>query len=463
MKKQGTLLIVDDDEDINLSLSILLRQQYQSVYTETNPFHLPRLLRQYEPDVILLDMNFRKGQSDGKEGLSWLKKVKELAPDVQVIMITAYSDVSRAVEAIKAGASDFVEKPWRNEKLLATIHAVYALSQTQVKLSEARSRESVLSQAMDQPFSEVIGQSEVMRTVLKTVEKVAATDANILILGENGVGKEVIARAIHRHSHRASSAFISVDMGAIPESLCESELFGHRKGAFTGAVEDRIGRFQLAQGGTLFLDEIGNIPLSMQPKLLSALQTLRVTPVGSDRPVSVDTRVVCATNQSLQEMVATGRFREDLLYRINTVEIYLPALRERGEDIELLARHFLKKYAQKYRKETLSISPDTLAKLRGYAWPGNVRELQHMVERAVILCEGDTLQPADFHLSNILLAGDGASKTLNLLDNEKVLILEALEKHHGNISKAAKALGLTRAALYRRLEKHQIEHHDDQS
>nr|HQU61055.1 sigma-54 dependent transcriptional regulator [Saprospiraceae bacterium] len=291
MKKQGTILIVDDDEDINLTLSLLLRQHYQSIFTEQNPYHLPRLLRQYEPDVVLLDMNFNKGRSDGEEGLSWLRKIKELSPDVQVIMITAYSDVPRVVEAIKAGAADFVEKPWRNEKLLATIHAVFALSQSQTKLTEARTVQSAMSEAMDQPFSEVIGRSQAMQAVLKTVDKVAATDATILILGENGVGKEVIARAIHRKSHRAKGVFIPVDMGAIPESLGESELFGHKKGAFTGAVDDRVGRFQLAHGGTLFLDEIGNIPLSMQSKLLQALQSLTITPVGSDRSTKVDIRV----------------------------------------------------------------------------------------------------------------------------------------------------------------------------
>ncbi|MBK7337920.1 MAG: sigma-54-dependent Fis family transcriptional regulator [Saprospirales bacterium] len=453
---QGAILIVDDDEDINLALSMLLRPHYKSVFTETNPYHIPRLLRQYEPEVVLLDMNFSKGRSDGKEGLSWLGKIKELEPGKQVIMMTAYSDVSRAVEAIKAGAADFIEKPWRNEKLLATIHAVFALSQTQQKLSEARSRETVMSQALDLPFAEVVGQSEAMRSVLRTVEKVAATDANILLLGENGVGKEVVARAIHRSSPRSGAGFIPVDLGAIPDSLFESELFGHRKGAFTGAVEDRLGRFQLAQKGTLFLDEIGNIPLGLQPKLLQALQTLHITPVGSDRSVQVDARVICATNQPIKEMVSQGRFREDLLYRINTVEISIPPLRERGGDIDLLTDHFLSLYGKKYRKEHLNLDPAARANLRGYAWPGNVRELQHMIERAVILTEGNTIKAADFHLSEILLSGSGQGNTLNLMENEKKFILAALGKHHGNISKAARELGLTRAALYRRLEKHDL-------
>ncbi|MCB0568731.1 MAG: sigma-54-dependent Fis family transcriptional regulator [Phaeodactylibacter sp.] len=457
MKKQGTILVVDDDEDINLTLNLLLRQHYKSIFTEENPYHLPRLLRQYEPDVVLLDMNFSKGRSDGEEGLSWLRKIKELSPDVQVIMITAYGDVPKVVEAIKAGAADFVEKPWRNEKLLATIHAVFALSQARAKLSEARTLQSAMSEAMGQPFNDVVGQSEAMQSVLRTVEKVAATDANVLILGENGVGKEVIARAIHRQSHRAKEVFVPVDMGAIPESLCESELFGHKKGAFTGAVENRVGRFQMAHGGTLFLDEIGNIPISMQPKLLQALQSLTITPVGSDRSNKVDIRLISATNQPLRELIGQGRFREDLLYRINTVEIHIPPLRERTDDISLLAGHFLNLYAKKYRKGELEIQAEVYQKLRAYAWPGNVRELQHMVERAVILCEGSTIRPSDFHLSGMLVTDDSANQTLNLMENERRLILEAMDKYNGNISKVAEALGLTRAALYRRLEKHGIQ------
>jgi DNA-binding NtrC family response regulator len=456
MKKLGAILIVDDDEDINLALSMLLRPQYKSVFTETNPYHLPRLLDQYEPDVVLLDMNFSKGRSDGQEGLTWLRKIKELRPAVQVVVVTAYSDVSRAVEAVKAGATDFLEKPWRNEKLLATVHAVFELSQTQTRLAEARTVQSAMSAVLDQPFSDIIGRSAPMLAVLKTVEKVAATDANVLLLGENGVGKEVIARAIHRKSERAQPVFIPVDMGAVPESLFESELFGHRKGAFTGAVEDRAGRFQLANGGTLFLDEIGNIPVAMQSKLLQVLQTHTVTPVGSDRSVQVDIRIICATNQPLREMIAQGKFREDLLYRINTVEIHIPPLRARGEDIDLLTDHFLQQYARKYRKDGLTIHPDARAKLCRYAWPGNVRELQHIIERAVILCEGNLLQPADFHLSDALLTPRQTPQTLNLFDHEKKLIAEALERYQGNISKAAEALGLTRAALYRRMEKHGI-------
>ncbi len=454
MKKQGAILIVDDDEDINLALGMLLKPHYKSVFTETNPYHLPRLLDQYEPDVVLLDMNFSKGRSDGQEGLGWLRKIKELRPAVQVVMVTAYSDVSRAVEAVKAGATDFLEKPWRNEKLLATVHAVFELSQTQSRLAEARTVQSAMSAALDQPFSDLIGRSAPMLAVLKTVEKVAATDANVLLLGENGVGKEVIARAIHRKSERAQPVFIAVDMGAVPESLFESELFGHRKGAFTGAVDDRPGRFSLANGGTLFLDEIGNLPPALQAKLLQALQTHTVTPVGGDRSVPVDIRVICATNQPLRQMVASGKFREDLLYRINTVEIQIPPLRERGEDIDLLADHFLRRYARKYRKDGLTIHPDARSKLRRYAWPGNVRELQHIVERAVILSEGERLLPADFHLTDALLSTRSAPPTLNLNDHEKRLITEALERHSGNISKAAEALGLTRAALYRRMEKH---------
>ncbi len=458
MNKQGTILIIDDDEDILLTLSMLLKPQYKSVFTESNPYHIPRLLRQYEPDVILLDMNFSKGRSDGSEGLSWLRKIKEINPEQQVIMITAYSDVATAVEALKSGATDFIEKPWRNEKLLATINAGFALAYSNQQLSQAQTLQTELSQAIDRPFSEVIGHSESMQRLMKTVEKVAVTDANILILGENGAGKEVIARAVHRCSQRAGAVFVSVDMGAIPETLFESELFGHKKGAFTGAVADRAGRFQLAQGGTLFLDEIGNMSPSAQSKLLQALQTLQITPVGSDRSVQIDTRVICATNQPLREMIAQGRFREDLLYRINTVELHIPPLRERGDDIDLLTDHFLALYARKYRKNAFRLLPETRQLLRRYTWPGNVRELQHTLERAVILCDDEIISPSDFQFPQ--LAAGQTAVTLNLDDNEKRLITEALEKYRGNISKAAQALGLTRAALYRRMEKHQIEHTD---
>lgn len=458
MNKQGTILIIDDDEDILLTLSMLLKPQHKSVFTESNPYHIPRLLRQYEPDVILLDMNFSKGRSDGSEGLSWLRKIKEINPEQQVIMITAYSDVATAVEALKSGATDFIEKPWRNEKLLATINSGFALAYSNQQLSQAQTLQTELSQAIDRPFSEVIGHSEGMQRLMKTVEKVAVTDANILILGENGAGKEVIARAVHRCSQRAGAVFVSVDMGAIPETLFESELFGHKKGAFTGAVADRAGRFQLAQGGTLFLDEIGNMSPSAQSKLLQALQTLQITPVGSDRSVQIDTRVICATNQPLREMIAQGRFREDLLYRINTVELHIPPLRERGDDIDLLTDHFLAMYARKYRKNAFRLLPETRQLLRRYTWPGNVRELQHTLERAVILCEDEIISPSDFQFPQ--LAAGQTAITLNLDDNEKRLITEALEKYRGNISKAAQALGLTRAALYRRMEKHQIEHTD---
>jgi len=458
MNKQGTILIIDDDEDILLTLSMLLKPHYKSVFTESNPYHIPRLLRQYEPDVILLDMNFSKGRSDGSEGLSWLRKIKEINPEQQVIMITAYSDVATAVEALKSGATDFIEKPWRNEKLLATINAGFALARSNQQLSQAQTLQTELSQAIDRPFSEVIGHSEGMQRLMKTVEKVAVTDANILILGENGAGKEVIARAVHRCSQRAGAVFVSVDLGAIPETLFESELFGHKKGAFTGAVADRTGRFQLAQGGTLFLDEIGNLSPASQAKLLQALQTLQITPVGSDRSIQIDTRVICATNQPLREMIARGRFREDLLYRINTVELHIPPLRERGDDIDLLTDHFLAIYARKYRKNAFRLLPETRQLLRRYTWPGNVRELQHTLERAVILCEEDIISPSDFQFPQS--ATGPSTATLNLDDNEKRLITEALEKYRGNISKASQALGLTRAALYRRMEKHQIEHTD---
>ncbi len=456
MKDKGTILIVDDEEDILIALSMLLKRHFARVFTETNPQHLPRLLGQYEPDVLLLDMNFRRGETTGEEGLQWLRKSLELRPGIQVIMITAYGEVEKAVQALKTGATDFVEKPWRNEKLLATVQAAFKLGQSRQEVQQLQTRQRALTAQLDAGVGDIIGNSAAMLEVYNTIEKVAATDANVLILGENGTGKELVARAIHRRSPRQAQAFVNVDLGAIPESLFESELFGHKKGAFTDAREDRAGRFEAAQDGSLFLDEIGNLSFPMQAKLLAALQNREITRVGSNRPVPVDIRLICATNMPLYEMVREKSFRQDLLYRINTVEIHLPPLRARDGDIALLADHFLKQYARKYQKNDLELHPAALQKLEQYSWPGNIRELRHAIERAVILSEQNILTPGDFplHLESPALAHAG--ETLNLDEMEKMLVREALKKHQGNISRAAEELGLTRAALYRRLEKHGI-------
>ncbi len=456
MRKDATILIVDDEEDILLTLRLFLKQHFDRVFTEHNPNLLPRLMRQYEPDVILLDMNFRKGDTSGREGMQWLKKVIELDPSANVIMVTAYGDVKVAVECLKNGAVDFVEKPWRNEKLLATIHAATRLSESKQEVKQLQSRQRIMSADIDQHYGDIVGESTLIKQIFQTIDKVAKTDANVLILGENGTGKELIARAIHRQSPRADEVFINVDLGAIPESLFESELFGHKKGSFTDAKEDRTGRLEAASKGTLFLDEIGNLSLPMQAKLLTVLQNREIVKVGANQPTPIDIRLVCATNMPIYDMVRDKTFRQDLLYRINTVAITLPPLRDRVTDIPLLANHFLGVYARKYQKPSLKFSPETMKKLQAYNWPGNIRELRHTVERAVILCDGETLQPDDFMLQNLMQQSgmDQSLDSYNLDDLEKWAIQKAMTRHQGNITKAAEELGLTRAALYRRLEKY---------
>ena len=459
MKQQGKILIVDDEEDILLSLQFFLSQHFSLVKTENNPFHLPRHLRNENYDLILLDMNFKRGDTSGKDGMMWLRKVLEIKPDASVIMVTAYADVKTAVDAVKAGAVDFVEKPWRNEKLLTTILSAFQLSQSKRQVQELEKQKQALSSDIDQQFTEIIGASASINKVFKLIEKVAKTDANVLILGENGTGKELIARAIHRQSPRNKKVFINVDLGAIPETLFESELFGHKKGAFTDAKEDRAGRFEIASGGTLFLDEIGNLSLPLQAKLLAALQNRQIMQIGASSPIPVDIRLICATNMPLYEMVNENTFRQDLLYRINTVEIKLPALRERQEDIPLLLDHFLTIYSKKYQKPDLKVNKSTITKLQSYHWPGNIRELRHAVERAVILTEGNNLDITDFILQAPQDHEPKAEKGFlkyNLADIERWAVRKALTKHQGNISKAAEELGLTRAALYRRMAKYDL-------
>jgi two-component system response regulator HydG len=454
MKKDATILIIDDEEDILFSLKMLLKQHFTHAYTESNPYHIPRLLSQYNPEVVLLDMNFKVSQTKGEEGILWLKKIKELKPDLPVIMMTAFSDLEMAIGSIKTGATDFIEKPWRNEKLLATVNAALELSQSNLALKKAASQKSFLQQDMSQSFGEILGKSQSILDLKKMIQKVAPTDANILLLGENGVGKELIARTIHKLSSRENQIFMGVDLGAITETLFESELFGHVKGAFTGADKDKTGRFSAASGGTLFLDEIGNLPISSQPKLLQALENKQVFPVGSASPTPVDVRIISATNMPLAKMIQEHTFRQDLLYRINTVEISIPPLRERGEDIIILAEHFLQLYRKKYFKDALTFHKDTLKKMVSYAWPGNIRELRHSVERAIILSENSKLMPVDFNLQSNQSAAEQELETLNLNEMESILVRKALVKHQGNISKAAEELGLTRPALYRRMDKY---------
>jgi DNA-binding NtrC family response regulator len=456
-KNTGSILIVDDNEDLLLAARLFLKQHFSLVHTEQDPEKIPVLLQNENYDVILLDMNFTLDATSGVEGFFWLEKILQIDPSAVVILITAYGDVEIAVKAVKAGATDFVLKPWQNEKLLATLSSALNLRYSRLEVDKLRSRQKQLSDDIDQKYHNMIGVSPAIRKVFATIDKVAATEADILILGENGTGKELVARALHRQSPRGGEVFISVDMGAIAETLFESELFGYMKGAFTDARENRPGRFELASGGTLFLDEIGNLSLAMQAKLLSVLETRRVTRLGSNAPRAIDIRLICATNMPIHEMVARSDFRQDLLYRINTVEIQLPLLRERQEDIALLADHFLRIFSKKYKKRISGISVPALKKLERYQWPGNIRELIHTLERAVILSESQTLQPADFLFPDTEKEVEGVVfDNYNLEDVEKTVIRKALKKHAGNVSHAAGDLGLTRTSLYRRMEKYGI-------
>lgn len=446
-KSFDKILIVDDNEDILLALKLLLKKHANLVILEKNPRKLPYLLNHDEYDLLLLDMNFTADISSGKEGFHWLEQVQEIKPELPVIMITAYGDVEMAVRALKMGATDFVLKPWDNKKLLETLKNVVGKAKESSKPAAPTEKEAA--------FQHIIGESEAMQQVFTIIRKVAGTDANVLILGENGTGKEVVARALHEASSRKEEIFVSVDMGTLTESLFESELFGHKKGAFTDAKEDRAGRFEAANKGSLFLDEIGNLSLAMQAKLLTALQRREVIRVGTNTPIPVDIRLICATNMPLHDMVREGTFRQDLLYRMNTVELRLPPLRERGSDIEHLAKHFVKIYAEKYDQPEKKLGKTALKKLCNYSWPGNIRELQHAIERAVIMSDEDELNPGDFlFLIEQQDAQDLELEDYNLENVERIIIQKAISKHEGNISKAAKALGLTRASLYRRLEKH---------
>ena len=447
--------MIDDDEDVLLAAKLLLKKHAHQVIIEKNPQKIPFLLNNDTYDVILLDMNFSKDTTSGKEGFYWLHQILERDPSAVVIMITAFGDVETAVRALKEGATDFVLKPWHNEKLLATISTAIRLKNSYREVDKLKKAKQQLEEDINQPFKNIIGRSQAIHKVFDLIKKVAKTDANVLILGENGTGKELVARAIHQQSLRKDSSFISVDMGAITESLFESELFGHKKGSFTDAKEDRAGRFEVANGGTLFLDEIGNLSLPLQSKLLTALQNRVVTRIGTNKPIEIDIRLICATNMPIYDMVQENTFRQDLLYRVNTVEINLPPLKERLDDIPLLAKHFMEKYSKKYRKNLKEFSQETIKSLQGYSWPGNVRELQHAIERAVIMSEEGDLNPEDFFfLNQNRKPEEMATNNLNLDEVEKSVIQRAINMHAGNISKAAKELGLTRASLYRRLEKH---------
>ncbi len=456
-KNPGKILIIDDDEDVRQAACLFLRQHVSVVDAEKDPDKIPALLNLENYDVILLDMNFTQDVTSGKEGFHWLQKILEIDPSAVVILITAYGDVEMAVRAIKEGATDFVMKPWQNEKLLATVNAALHLRDSRIEVENLKTKQKRLSADLDQPFHHFIGQSPAIQEVFRMTHKVAKTDANVLILGENGTGKELVARELHRRSLRIDEVFISVDMGAISETLFESELFGHVKGAFTDAKEDRAGRFEIANKGTLFLDEIGNLPLPMQSKLLAVLQNREVIRLGSNQTRPIDIRLICASNMPVLEMVKKNEFRQDLLYRINTVEIHLPPLRERLEDIPLLAVHFLEMYCKKYNMPLKRIHESTLKKLKRYPWPGNVRELQHAIERAVIMSDSPSLKPTDIFFPAERSKEDTLPfEDFHLDSIEKWVIRKALKKHAGNISRTAEELGLTRTSLYRRMQKHDL-------
>jgi two-component system, NtrC family, response regulator HydG len=446
------ILVVDDNEDILQAARLLLKRHFAAVQTLNDPAHLATLAKRGSFDVLLLDMNFSPGADSGEEGMARLAEVLEIDPSAVVVMITAHGDVELAVQAMKKGAADFVTKPWENERLLATLLAALNLRRSRLEASELRQRNSGLA-AATLTESGMIGTSPAMQRVFGAIRRTAPTEANVLILGENGTGKELAAREIHRLSARAGEVFLRVDMGALSPQLFESELFGHRRGAFTDARQDRTGYFRAATGGTLFLDEIGNVPLTLQSKLLTVLERREVVPVGAEKPEPIDVRLVCATNMSRDRLADENVFRPDLLYRVNTVEITLPPLRERPEDISLLLEHYAALYSQKYNLPPKRLSAALIDKLSGWSWPGNVRALRHAIERAVILSEGELLDVGDFPLAE---SGRGAAPSgISPLDDmEKAAIIRALERHQNNVSRAAEALGLTRASLYRRMEKY---------
>lgn len=460
-KINATILIIDDDKDVLTSARLFLKQRFTSIICNSHPKDLNKILSTEPIDLILLDMNFRLGFNDGKEGLYWLNHIKEINSDIVVILMTAYGEIELAVDAIKAGAFDFILKPWANEKFLATIQAGLALRKSKDTVKVLKSANKALEEQLDNGLTKVIGKSPQINDLFAKLKKVSSTQANILILGENGTGKQHIAREIHRFSDQKDGPFIHVDLGALSENLFESELFGYKRGAFTDAKEDKPGRFEIAENGSLFLDEIGNLPLRLQTKLLNVIQDRIFTRLGDTIERKFNARLLFATNAPLHKWVEEGKFRQDLMYRINTVELLIPPLRERPEDIPEFIQFYLEEYKRKYLKEELSLNDNALSVLTSHKWPGNIRELQHTMERGVIMSDGVELKSADFNLINETRKSRDTNtqdnlEDLNLEKVEKLLIEKAIAKFHGNISKAAKELGLTRAALYRRMEKHKI-------
>jgi DNA-binding NtrC family response regulator len=448
------ILVIDDNTQILESLRILLKDEFDTIDIIPKPSRIPEMLWRNRYDIVMLDMNFAMGETSGNEGIFWLNEIKKTDPLLPIILITAYGDIELAVKVIREGATDFITKPWDPEKLIITLKNAYRLRKSGQEVKRLRNRQQQLSEDLEREFRMFHGSSPVMKELMRTVTRVAPTDATILILGENGTGKEVIAREIHRYSNRSEQIFVGVDVGSLSESLFESEMFGHVKGAFTDARDDRVGRFENANEGTLFLDEIGNIPLPIQAKLLQVIQNRELIRVGDHTPIPIDIRLITATNRPLQKMVSEGTFREDLFYRLNTVAIEVPPLRERGEDIVILGELYLEQYCRKYSKPKLKLSAGALQKLREYAWPGNVRELKHTMERAVILAENSSLGPDDLRLFD--RHERGGDRSFRLEDVERQTIIRVLDKCRGNYSKAAEMLAISRTTLYAKLKKYEL-------
>jgi len=448
---EGRLIIVDDDRQILESLGLLLKYEFRKIETLSNPNLILNRMEHNQYDLILLDMNFMASISTGNEGLFWLRRILKKDPEAAVIMITAYGDVDLAVKAMKIGAMDFIQKPWSSEKLISTLKTAYQLQQSKKKLKKLEHTNQALKEDLNEFYPEFIGESKPVKEIFKVVAKVAGTDANVLIQGENGTGKDLVAREIHRQSGRAEEPFVRVDLASLSPTLFESELFGHVKGAFTDAKKDRPGRIETARGGTLFLDEIGNLPLSLQSKILTVLENRKVNRLGSNESIPIDIRLISATNKDLLGLTEEHLFREDLLYRINTVKIDIPPLRERVDDIVLLTEYFLGKFCVKYQKHGLKIGEKTLEKLQQYPWPGNVRELQHTIEKAVILCENEVLTQKDFNLQT---SRSWDTESLNLEMVERTTIEKALIKNHGKYSITADELGISRTTLYHKIKKY---------
>lgn len=452
--KKGKILIVDDKQDVLIALKMFLDSEFAEIKTLKKPDQIIPSIKQNEFDVILLDMNFKASVNTGNEGIYWLQKILKVDPKAVVVLITAYGDIELAVKAIKLGAIDFVLKPWDNDKLISTLKAAYKYKLSNRKIASLLEKQKHLNDNLNKDYQFVIGRSEVMKDLLKTIHKIAKTEANVLILGENGTGKELIAREIHKLSNRSNEVFISLDMTSLAETLFESELFGHVRGSFTDAKENRVGKFEAASGGTLFLDEIGNLPLSLQAKILTSIQNKEITRIGSNKTVAINIRIICATNKNLKEMIEQGLFREDLYYRINTIQLDCPPLRDRYGDLTILSEHFLKKYIIKYDKPKLKISKTALEKLSDYSWPGNIRELQHTIEKAVILAENDILSADDFVVDTKKVVSKNRPKKIE--EMEKEMIREALITHKDNYSYVAKELGISRQTLYNKIKKYDL-------